>query len=330
MKILIFEYSTCVGKDNLISEGYGILKSILNDFEYIDGYDVDYLITNNIDLDFIEKSRRIILEENLISWLESNASKYDYCLFVAPEDDYIQFRITKILEDNKVKLFTSNSNASYICCSKILTYKKVNPKILKIPTITVNVDDYNINLIKDKINFTQVICKPDSYTSSNYIFHTTKDNIEEIIDNYKNNNIKKMLIQEYIPGDAISISAIVNKTNINILSINSQIIRKNNGKLHYTGCVSPIKHPQEKKIKEISKKIIKSIPGLNGFIGIDFIINNKDIYFVEINSRITTPYIVLSKISDKNLTEYLIESVMEDNKMKKIHFNKKGDFYNEQ
>ena len=328
MKILVFEYSTCRGIDNLISEGFEILKSILNDLEDIKEYDVDYLLMDGLSIPHIH-NHEIVLKEDLFSWLAENSSKYDYCLFVAPEDDLIQYRLARILEDNNVRLLTSKSTASYTCCSKYLTYQNTPSDILKIPSMIVDIKDYDIDLIKSKLKYNDIICKPDNYTSSNYIFHTTKDKLEKIINTYKKNNIRKMMIQKYITGNPISISAIVNDKDINILSINSQVITEDHDKITYSGCVSPIDHPLEKQIKGDSVKIIQSIHGLKGFIGIDYIIDEYDnIYFVELNSRITTPYIVLSKISEENLTKYLIDNIISNKKMNKIEFNKKGDFYN--
>ena len=329
MKLLIFEYSTCVDNSNLISEGFGILKSILEDLEEDNNYDVDYLLMKNLDIEHIEKSNRIVLDEDLLMWLDKNASGYDYSLFVAPEDNLIQYKITKILEQKNVKLLTSNSDASYTCSSKYLTYQKTPDDILKIPSIIIDTSYYDHDLLDDKINKNDVVCKPDNYTSSNYIYHTNKDNIKQIITEYKNNKIEKMLIQEYIQGTPISISAITANDEINILSINSQIIKENDNNLSYTGCICPIDHPLEKQIKDISVKIIKSIPGLKGFVGIDYIISDDKIYFVEVNSRITTPYIVLHNISNRNLTKYLIDSMISNHKLKSIKLNDKGDFFNE-
>ncbi|RAP54121.1 MAG: hypothetical protein BZ137_03945 [Methanosphaera sp. rholeuAM130] len=328
MKTLIFEYSTCVGNNNLMSEGFEILKRLLEDLEYL-SYDVDYLLMDNLNIDSVKKSNKITLKEDLFNWLAKNSSNYDFCLFVAPEDDLIQYKITKILEKNNVNLLTSNSSASYTCCSKILTYQKTPEDILKIPSIIIDTSHYDINLINDKVKYNHIICKPDNYTSSNYIYSIKKDELEDIIKIYQKSNIKKMLIQKFVNGTPISISAIINTKDVNILSINSQIIRNYENRMSYKGCVSPIKHPLENRIKEISCKIIKSIPGLKGFVGIDYIIDDKDIYFVEINSRITTPYIVLGKISNKNLTEYLIESIIHNKKMEEITFNDEGEFYNE-
>lgn len=317
-----------MGNKNLIEEGLEILKSILNDLEYEKKYDVDYLVNPNIDLPPIKYSNKIILNENLFDWIRKHSMNYDYCLFVAPENDLIQYKLTKILEENHVKLLTSNSECSYICSKKDLTYNAIS-NMLKIPSIKINTSDYNMDLINEIMEYDDIICKPPCQTASDFIYHTKKSEIKDIINIYKDNNLNEMLIQEYIDGENISVSVIVVKGEIYFLSINLQIIDEKNGQIYYRGCESPLKHRLEDKIKKNTYKIINSIKGLNGFVGIDYIIREKHAYLVEINSRITTPYVVLSQICEENLTRNLIEWLIYDKKMKKLNLKSRKSFIKE-
>ena len=113
-------------------------------------------------------------------------------------------------------------------------------------------------------------------------------------------------LQEYISGDSVSVSIICDDSFVNCISINSQEIRTENNKITYIGCVTPIEHEYKNELFQISERIIKSIPNLKGFVGIDYIINEDKIYFVEVNARITTPFIVLQKQCNDNLIEKII------------------------
>ncbi|MHA1895118.1 MAG: ATP-grasp domain-containing protein, partial [Candidatus Helarchaeota archaeon] len=62
----------------------------------------------------------------------------------------------------------------------------------------------------------------------------------------------------------------------------------------------------ERELFEISKKIISEIKGLNGYVGIDYVINENGIYFMEINPRITTSYIGIQNTLNQNMAKYLI------------------------
>lgn len=328
MKVLVFEYSTCLESSHLQIEGYHMLKGLLTDLNNITEYDVDYLINkSNNDLSF-KNCSEIILEEDLISWLKIHVGEYDSVLFIAPEDDYIQYHITKVIEQEDVNLICSNSSASYICTSKDKTYAHISDEILKIPSKLVNIDNINYDKIKGCLDDACIIVKPDDKTSSDMVFVVKNmKELKEVVQEYQKRHMKNFLIQKYINGESVSASIICNSEYAELISINTQEVIKRDNKIIYNGCRSNIKHPLKEKIEKISKMIIKSIPGLKGFVGIDYIIDDEKIYFVEINARLTTPFINLQKNCSKNLTQHIIN--VANNKMESIEIIKEDTFLKE-
>ncbi|MBE6486602.1 MAG: ATP-grasp domain-containing protein [Methanosphaera stadtmanae] len=326
MKLLVFEYSSICLNENLLSEGFNMLKCILNDLDKNSFFEVYYLINKTVDSFNYDNLNAIYLKDDLMEWLKNNSKDYDYALFIAPEDDLIQYHITKILEENRVGIIGSDSVSSYICSSKKLTYDNVSEDILKINTIKYKSEELDYKIISREINKKEFIVKPDNKTSSDLIFVVDNENTcNEVKKMYEKYNIDYLLVQEYIKGTPISVSLICNNNNIIFLSINSQEIIQNDNKIGYTGCKTPIDHPLKNELTEISNNIVKCIPGLKGFVGIDYIIQNEKIYFVEINSRITTPYIVLQKNCNQNLTNSIIEFVLKNQKIN-LNFEKQGKF----
>ena len=326
MKLLVFEYSSICLNENLLSEGFNMLKCILDDLDKNTFFDVSYLINEKIDSFNYDNLKAIYLKDDLINWLKINSKDFDYSLFIAPEDDLIQYNITKILEENNVSIIGCDSVSSYIWSSKRLTYNKVSEDILKIDTIKYNTDEIDYEIITHKINNKIFIIKPDNKTSSDLIYVIDNEDICNKVKNiYGKNNIDYLLVQEYIEGMPISVSLICNGNDTNFLSINSQEIIQNDGKIEYLGCKTPIKHHLENELIKISNKIVECIPGLKGFVGIDYIIQDEKIFFVEINSRITTPYIVLQKNCNQNLTNSIIDFVLNNNKID-LKFEKQGKF----
>lgn len=326
MKLLVFEYSTCIGMDELYDEGLNMLKSILYDLDSLSKYEVDYLLHPDITLESFANCRRLNVYDNLFDWLSDNVKFYELVLFIAPEDDFIQYNITKIIEEQDVVIIGSNSIASGICCSKTSTYKHVSKDISKIPSIYEDVINVDYDLIKSKLS-DNVIIKPDNKTSSSYIYHLTGNDIPtSILKQYEDADMDKCIFQKYIKGRNVSVSSICKEDDIKIISINSQEIIEKDGKIRYQGCRSPIDDEKEEELRHMTKRIIKEIPGLCGFVGIDYIIDGENIYFVEINSRITTPYIILAKNCDRNLTEYLINYVINDKYNEEINFTKEDIF----
>ena len=53
------------------------------------------------------------------------------------------------------------------------------------------------------------------------------------------------------------------------------------------------------------------LPGLQGFVGVDLIINNEEVkvYLLELNSRFTTSYVGLQKIADFNIAKSVIDLI---------------------
>lgn len=326
MKLLVFEYSSVYLESSLLSEGFNMLKCILDDLDNYSSFKTDYLINKSLTGLKYKNCNAIYLEDDLFNWLKNNCSYYDYCIFVAPEDDYIQYDITKILEEKNVYIIGCDSTSSYICTSKELTYKKIPESILKINTIKMKVKDINYNLLCEILNKNDFIIKPDNQTSSNLVYHVNnKETLNSVLKKYQQNNLKYAIIQEYIDGETLSVSLICNEKDIQCISINYQKISFKKNKIEFCGCVSPIEHPMKEKIYDISKKIIKCISGLKGFVGIDYLIKEEKIYFVEINSRITTPFIVLQRNCRENFTQSIIEFVLYNSPIN-LTFKKKGTF----
>ena len=127
---------------------------------------------------------------------------------------------------------------------------------------------------------------------------------------------KNYIIQEFVDGEAYSVSFIVqnndnenNKKNENNkiypLCLNKQYIKD-----HYCGGEVNISHPLKEDIINESKRALKQIEGLNGYVGVDVIVNENDIYVLEINPRITTSIAGLE--TNPSLTKLLV-----DNSLKK-------------
>ena len=77
----------------------------------------------------------------------------------------------------------------------------------------------------------------------------------------------------------------------------------------YLGGYVPYEHPLKEKVFKYAKLACEYVPGLKGFIGIDFIIEDDYIYLLEINSRFTTSYVGLQKIININIAKTIIDLI---------------------
>ena len=166
----------------------------------------------------------------------------------------IQYKITLILEKHEIPIIGSNSSASYTCTSKSRTYDEIPDNILKVPSKIINVNNIDYENINSILKKKKLIIKPDNRTSSDLIYKFNDiHQLRKIIKKYEKEDELKALIQEYIPGNSISVSTICNNDHIDIISINSQEIKENTTQIEYTGCKTPIQHPLKKEIIEQTK-----------------------------------------------------------------------------
>ena len=124
----------------------------------------------------------------------------------------------------------------------------------------------------------------------------------------------RIIVQEYIEGTDISVSLISDGKKAVPISLNEQYVQLENDEGVYLGGQLPFESKYEKEAFEIAKKAVEAIGGIKGFVGVDMLINcdEKDVYSVyllEINSRFTTPYVGLNRISDLNIGKSIIDVI---------------------
>jgi len=328
--LFIFEFISGGGfnKENIPSslfcEGYGMLKSIIEDFSLI-GFKISTLLDNRIhflrnDLN-VKNIKFIHPSEDYNEKFSELAENNDFILIIAPEFDNILYNLNKIVEKLGKENLGVNLEAIDLGTHKLKTYKFFNENHVNTP-ITFKIpwkeNTLDIDFIKDKMEElgTSIIIKPEDGVGAESIFII--DNLKELNDfiirfNTIEDKSDNYILQEFIKGENLSISLIGTGENPIILSINSQIINldKKNKTLQYLGGFTPIKN--FKKLKKLIQKELNKLNFSNfcGYFGIDFILEKSGkINLIEINPRLTTSYLGIKKATEKNLANLIYNSHM--------------------
>lgn len=343
MKILIFEFATAMGMEDpaLTAEGRAMLSGLISDFENMD---VDYLLSQTLK-SLIPKNegpcRPILINEDVGTWLTKNLQGYDACLLIAPEEDLILHDLTKLIEEAGVKVLGSSSDAVMTCTNKYKMYESLKGSIK-------NDDPVVDSLIKTEKVYFEDLKSEDSKAAESYrsLFDTDK-NLDKnhvssekigkeilkvvkpadgvsctevhVVDSFKAfndavdavgkfTNLPYFLLQDYVEGVTASVSLLSDGENAVPLSLNFQNVQLKHGKIDYNGGHVPLEHELSQRAMEIAKNTVESIPGLRGYVGVDVILA-EDVKIVEVNSRLTTPYVALRQILNFNLGEAILESV---------------------
>ncbi|GBF36805.1 tyramine--L-glutamate ligase [Methanofervidicoccus abyssi] len=258
MNIFLFEYAVGSNEDvdlHILQEGKLMFDRLLEDF-----------LNNNFTVITVVGERHtqyyrdrdnlkvyIQRDSNVMGTVEEvlNREKIDSALVIAPECDGLLYRLTKLIEEEDILNLGSHSEGVKICGNKYLTYEKIK-NIVKTPK-TLPPKRY-------------IVKKIDGCGGSNQLI---------IPENH--------IIQEYIEGEPYSTSFIVGDK-FYPLSLNKQYYRDG----RYIGGEINISHPLKDRIIEESMKALEEIEGLNGYVGVDILLDGDTIYILEINPRITT------------------------------------------
>lgn len=234
-------------------------------------------INHNVDNDdcnrfFSEKLKEICHNDPKSQFLFYNFSyAYEF-------DDEIQKHVIGLNPYNIIDML-----ADKIRCRTIL-----NNIVETIPFITLKGSECSFsNLCKYFCGYTEFIIqkKHSSGGEGTYIINSDSDVI-------KLNAFDEYMISPYIK-DSISLNvhiAIINNKTI-VFPPSIQIITEQDGRLLYHGadfiCYQQISEKIKNEIKNLSTKIGDFVckRGYKGVLGIDFLLNNETIYFMEINPR---------------------------------------------
>ncbi|MEM2934283.1 MAG: ATP-grasp domain-containing protein [Methanocellales archaeon] len=97
-----------------------------------------------------------------------------------------------------------------------------------------------------------------------------------------------MLIQQYIPGKAASVSVLSTKEEAFALAVNEQLLGlkwlNQINIFGYCGNITPLKTKFEAQLKRIAEEIVLEL-GLIGSNGVDFVIARNGAYLIEVNPR---------------------------------------------
>lgn len=132
-----------------------------------------------------------------------------------------------------------------------------------------------------------------------------------------NKNSQHHVIQPYIYGIPASISCVMHQGRAQVLSCNTQMIFKQKNRLSYAGGqINGMQHLWQ-TFELIAQKIAESLTDLNGYVGIDVLVDEKKMHIqnedqikvVEINPRLTTSYAVLAQAIGRNPAELIINTL---------------------
>jgi len=290
MNILIYEYilGEVITKKNafLLNEAKIIISEKINNLSNKYSDSKISILINKENQKFIKEGNIIYRNDNINTNSEilNLFHEFDKAFILAPEENNILYNIIKFLEEKKIPHLNCSSVFIQETCDK----KKTNNLIKnKLPNTELIHNDYK------KINEKEpIVAKIIDGLGADmlYIFKDRND-----LENNKNFLTKKHIYQKFIKGQVVGVNIFSKDGIFEILSLNEQIYeRKSANQIFLKEMRIGAFNDHIIDFKHIVQDILKEFTGYDGFFGMDFIISeNKEIFFLEINPRLTTSYTFL-------------------------------------
>jgi len=287
-RVFVYEY-TCAappaslqagGAASLSVEGEAMLRAVLDDFQRVAG--VDAFTIRSVDK-----------EEQALREAVRHA---DWSMIIAPEsDDILLTRCRWVLEE-RGQLLGPSPDAIALCGDKLATCRWLLRHGIPTPPTTLLAENAIVNasgsyVLKPRFGAgcqdTTIIrsAEPNSRGASNRPF----------------------IIQPWIAGRAASIACLVSDRDVIPLLPGEQQIAIVDNQVEYRGGRIPLIPESAQRAERLGMQVVRSIPGLFGYIGVDLVLGDdgRD-WVIEVNPRLTTSYVGLRALCESNLAELLL------------------------
>ncbi len=303
---------------NILAEGYSILRSCIEQFAQL-GFKIatliDHRLMQHIRISPIHEFKSVSSHEDFVSGIKAFADQVDYALTLAPESKGILKDLSSIIVNSQAIFLGSNPDSIEQAGDKLKTMNLAKELDLNVPATfsPSNNDSFdNIQSEVDVLGY-PLIVKPIDGVGCQGLTKVTKPNDLRfgLQAAHAVTSMDNCIVQEFIKGTPISTSLLVNDDKAVPISINHQNLRLDSMKKSgdYLGGEVPYSIPKyNNEIIETSVKLVEQM-NLNGFIGVDLVVGEDGVFVIEVNPRVTVPFIAINELANRNVAKELIEIV---------------------
>lgn len=325
MKLLVYEYACgggFAGKPfpaDVLAEGFGMLRTFTADLKAA-GHQVTVLLDGRIarfnppleaqwiTVSSFKEAKQII---------SSKCQNVDASYIIAPETGGILQSLVQIVESKCAISLNCKSSAIQDASDKAQLYKVLIENGLPTPkTILFNAASSPKEIekcVEGKLSYPLILKPLDGVSCGGLSLIKGPNHIEKALKKLKaESSSQRFIAQEYLQGEAASVSLICTDKKALAISLNKQdvTIGLSDENSSYNGGYVPFNHRLEDEAFSIAQKVVACFEGLRGYVGVDLVLGEDMIFVVDVNARLTTSYVGLSKITRFKVSESLIASIL--------------------
>jgi predicted ATP-grasp superfamily ATP-dependent carboligase len=286
MKVFVFEYVTGGGFASMalpgfLHDGEVMWQALVDDLRALDGVDVLTLRDCRLPRPAMDKVEIIETEAHRFG------EDYRHCLArsdavwpVAPEEAGILESLNQQILIAGKRLLGCRPDAVRIAASKHATAQRLgHAGIPVVPTFT---SPFPMTTKGP------VVAKPDEGAGcqDTLYFYNQASAEEWALDE----GSAGFVFQPFLSGEPLSLSVLCQPGSCQLLSVNRQHIRLEDGQLRFHGVTPHALPDPDGRYASLALRVASAIPGLWGYVGIDLIDTESGPVVLEVNPRLTVSY----------------------------------------
>jgi len=328
LKLLVYEHVSgggCAGQPldpSVLSEGFGMLRAVSEDFKAA-GYDVTVLL----DARLSKLNPPIAADFTLPISYEGEAEKFlvnaakinDAAYIIAPETGGKLQSLVRLFEQAGMLSLNCEASAIQQVADKTVLHETLRNNGIPIPeTAVFSADDDAAEVksaIKSKIGYPAVFKPADGVSCGGLSVVKEDAQVEKALAKVRaQSSAKHFIVQEFIRGQAASVSLLCSRNETVAISLNKQNVKlaPPESASSYEGGAVPFEHSLKKEAFKTAEKAVDLFAGLRGYVGVDLVLADKGPFVVDINPRLTTSYVGLSKVAGFNVADAMVGAVLKN------------------
>jgi tyramine---L-glutamate ligase len=327
LKVIVYEHASGGGyasqsiPQSILSEGFGMLRCLVADFKAA-GHEVTVLLDSRLSKlnppISADCTVPIFYPEEPKRFLKNTAKINDAVYIIAPETKQTLQSLVEVSEGTGKVSLNCESQSIKRAANKTVFFETLQKFGVLPKTTLLNLDE---DLAKVKLTIKKELCYPivlkpaDGVGCSGLSLVDQETQLANAIKKISaESTIRRFIAQEFIRGQAASVSLLSTGKKAAALSLNKQniVLANPNGDSSYEGGTVPFDHWLKQEAFSISQKLVENFPGLRGYIGIDLVLTEHKVFVVDVNPRLTTSYIGLRIVEEFNIAQALLDAVLKD------------------
>jgi len=325
LKLLIYEHASAAGfqaesvNPSILCEGFGMLRTIVEDAKNA-GHDVTTILHHQI-LELhppLEAHHEIAVDspseaENAI---KEATDILDAAYVLAPETSGVLKELVEKIERSNTESLNSTGSAIAKVSDKLFLQQHARKIGLSTPaTLEFDVKEGAEKVartVAEEIGFPSIFKPVDGVGCEAMSMVNDEKQVRMAIAQLSKRAVNHFMVQQPILGTSASVSLISNGTQAMPIALNEQRITlgtPGQGS-SYKGGTTPLNHRLKSAAFATARKLVESVPGLKGYVGVDLVLTENEPVVIEVNPRLTTSYVGIRKTVEANLAQTIVDATV--------------------